>query len=317
MEQETLAAVDAQKTEDAEASVADFLFGEEEQEEEYVPDPKPVVEGEDTTDEKEVEAKEEEPETDMVEVEWEGQLIEAPKAVAEALMRQSDYTQKTQEVAQQRKEVDVQLGSLEHTRKQFEFAESIQGDVIQAQQFEREAEQLYEWMQNNVGTVSSTELEQVRFRRDDLLKQRDEIVQSVQGKQSEFQQAQEQSYQELLNKGTEVLQQRIPGWGEDQQKSVRDYALSNGFTEAEISQVVDPRQVETLWKAAQYDALKSGAVPAVKKVQEAPAIKPKARDPKTGRFKAQQNLQKKLKSNLSTSEKASLIGNDIAARFFE
>ena len=31
-------------------------------------------------------------ESDLVEVEWEGQLYEAPKEMAEALMRNSDYT---------------------------------------------------------------------------------------------------------------------------------------------------------------------------------------------------------------------------------
>ena len=317
-EETTLAEVDAQKTEEAQDAVADFLFGQEPEEtnEDYQPDPKPVVEG----DESEVveEPTDDEPkEAEFVEVEFEGQLYEVPNNLKDALLRQQDYTTKTQEVAQSRKEVEVQLGQVEQTRQQFAFAESIQGDVIQAQQFEREAEQLYEWMQNNVGTVSSTELDQVRFRRDDLLKQRDDIVRSVQGKQSEFQQAQEQSYTELLNKGTEVLRQKIPGWGEKEQRQVRDYALSSGFTEAEISQVVDPRHVELLYKASQYDSLKSGVTPAVKKVQEAPSIKPKARDPKTGKFVAKQNLQKKLKSNnISQSEKASLIGDDIAGKFF-
>lgn len=298
---------------------ADFLFGKgEENQDDYEPAPEPVVEGDD--EEVEVEATEEvtdEESTGFVEVEFEGNLYEVPENLKDALLRQSDYTTKTQEVAAQRKEVEVQLGAIKQAHDQFQFAESIQGDVIKAQQLDETAKQWHEYLRNNIDQLSSTDIEKIRLTIEDSRRERDEIAQSVQSKQSEFQQAQEQSHAELLNKGTEVLRQKIPGWGEQEQKQVRDYALSIGFTEADIGQVVDPRQVEVLYKAAQFDALKSGVTPAVKKVQAAPSIKPKARNPMPDDVKSKLNLRKKLKSNkLTNSDKASLIGQDIASKFF-
>ena len=263
-------------------------------------------------DESEVEASED----GLVEIEWDGQLIEAPQSIADALMRQDDYTQKTQAVAAQRKEIEVQVGALEQRTQQFQFAESIQGDVLKAQQLEAQAEQIHQYMRDNIDSLSSTEIEKIRFGIEDARRQRDEIVQSVQSRTAEFQQAQEQSRQELLNKGTEVLRQKIPGWGEQQQKQVRDYALSSGYTEAEINGVVDPRQVETLWKAAQYDALKKGAAPAVKKVQSAPQIKQKTRNPMPEDVKQKLNLRKKLKNPKANSrDKARLIQENMADRW--
>ena len=317
MEEQTLAQVDAQKTQSAEEGIADFLFGEEAPEEEYEAGQEPVVEGDDS---EEVEASDEEPkdegDPEYVEVEYDGQIYEVPANLKDALLRQSDYTQKTQEVAAQRKEIETRLGALQSKLGEFEFANSIQEDVLKVQQLDQTATQYHQYLRDNIDQLSSTDIEKIRFAIEEAKGERDQLASSIQGKHAEFQQAQQQSYQELLNKGTEVLRQKIPGWGKEQQAQVRDYAMSNGFTEAELNTVVDPRHVEILYKASQYDKLKSGAAPAVKKVQSAPPIKPKARDPETGRFAKDNKLKKALKSNLSASDKASLIGDDIASRFF-
>ena len=232
-------------------------------------------------------------------------------------MMQSDYTHKTQDVASQRKEVEVLNGQIQSKLQEFQFAESIQEDVLKAQQLEATANQYHEYLRNNIDNLSSTDIEKLRLAIEDSRRERDEIVQSVQGKQAEFQQAQEQSFTELLNKGTEVLKSKIPDWGESHQKAVRDYALSAGFTDAEVNSVVDPRQVEILWKASQYDSLKANKTSAVKKVQDAPkTIRPRMRDEK-GRFASKQaKVQKALKSNMPDSDKATLIGESIADRFF-
>jgi hypothetical protein len=315
-EQETLAEIDANSTEQAEDAVADFLFGAEpEDQDDYEPNPEPVVEG-DEADPEEVAEEEPEETTGFVEVEYDGQLYEVPENLKDALLRQQDYTTKTQEVSSQRKVVEVQLGELEQTAKNFQFAEAMQGDVLKVQQLESQAEQLHSYLRENIDTLSSTEIEKIRFGVEDARRQRDELVQTIQGKTTEFQQAQEQARAELLNKGTEVLRQKIPGWGEELQKEVEDYVLAKGKTDAQINNIIDPIDVEIAWEAAQYRKLKDGITPAVKKVQEAPTIKPKARDPKTGKFVRQQKLSKALKSNLSAPDKASLIGEDIASRMF-
>ena len=213
--------------------------------------------------------------------------------------------------------VEVIQGELKNAYERFQFAESIQDDVMKLQQLTAQEDQWRQYMRDNIDTLTHADIERIRMGIDDARQERDKLSTELNQKQQEFQQAQQQSHQELLKKGTEVLRERIKGWNEDTAKQVREYAISSGFTEDEIAGVVDPRQVETLWKAAQYDALKANAKPAVKKVQAAPQIKPKSRNPMPDSKKKELNLRKKLKSNnLSANEKANLIGDDIASRFF-
>lgn len=318
MAEETLAQVDAVATQSAEEDIADFLFGKDEPEEEYEPGPNINEEGADSEEEAEEEVKEEAPEGEFVEVEFDGKLYEVPNELKDALLRQSDYTSKTQEVAHQRKEVEVIQGTLLQQRQAFEFAESIRDDVSNIEKLDATEKQYHQYLRDNIDNLSTTDIEKLRMGIEDARRERDDLGRALQYKQQEFQQAQQQSHQELLKKGTEVLRSKIPGWGGDQQRQVRDYALNLGWSEAEISTVTDPRQVEVLYKAAQYDALQANKPAAVKKVQSAPSIKSRARDPETGKFvKQKRELSKALKSeNLSAPEKASLIGDDIASRFF-
>jgi len=300
----------------AEEAIAEKLFGsgetttaEVKEEFEYEPDPEPVVEG-DEAEPEEVEATDE---PELVEFEWDGQVLQAPPAIKEALMRQSDYTQKTQEVAAQRKEIEVAIAQVQQAQEQYDFVAQMQPDILKAQQLEATAEQYHQHLKDNIDNLSSTDIEKIRFAIDETRQERDSLVKSLEAKQAEFQQAQQQSFEELLNKGTEVLKSKISTWGEDAQKAVRQYALDSGFTEAEIAGVVDPRQVEVLWKASQYDALQAGKATAVKAVQNAPTIQPKSRNPMPKDVQDKLNLRKKLKSNkLRPSDKANLIEDSLS-----
>ena len=245
-------------------------------------------------------------------------MYEVPTELKDALMMQSDYTSKTQEVANQRKEVEVQMGAVALQAQQYQFAQSVQPQVLEAQQLEATAEQWHQYMKDNIDDLTSTDIEKIRLQVEDARSQRDAIIQDVTGKQNEFQQASEQSKTELRNKGTEVLRQKIPGWGEKEQQQVRAFAESMGFTQDEMNNALDPRQVEVLYMASQYNLLKDGVTPAVKKVSQAPTIKPKSRNPMDKATGDKLNLRKKLKSTkLTSSQKAQAIGEDIAGRMFK
>ena len=270
----------------------------------------PEIEGDDS----ELEATET-PE-DIVEVEWDGQLIEAPRAIADALMRQSDYTKKTQEVSTQRQEAEYLIEHVNSQRSQFEFAESIQPDMLTIQQKQSEIAQLEQYLRDNATSMDAQQIALAQLEIKNRESETSELQNSLASKYQDFQQAQEQSHQELLNKGTEVLRKHIPNWGEKEQAQVREFAKSSGFTDAEMNSVTDPRQVLALWKASQYDALKAGSAPAVKQVKEAPAIKPKARNPMPDDVRQKLDLKNKLKSKkTSARDKQRLVAQDIGERW--
>lgn len=312
--QESTAPVEQASAEDR---ATDLLFGDDTPE--AIESAPAVPEGDDdgeVSDEPpvesdELEASDDEP-LEFVDIEYDGKLYEVPPELKDALLRQQDYTQKTQQTASEKKEVEVLRGEVEQRRQQYEFAQSVQEEVRKAEQLDSAAKQYREYLGQNIDSLSSGEIEKIRFAIETANQERDTLVSQLTNKTNEFQHAQQQSFQELLKKGTEVLSQRIPNWGQAQQKAVRDYALQSGFTEQELQTVADPRQVETLWKAAQYDALQKGKGAAVKRVESAPKIKPKSRNPMPDNVKRDLNRRKQLKSgNLSRDQKHSLIGDAV------
>ena len=98
----------------AEEKIADMMFGPEHQ-----GDPEPQQEAAEEPIDQEVEAEAQEEENveqdaseevsgpEFVELEIDGQLYEVPKSLEGHLMRDKDYTQKTQEVAAERKTVEA------------------------------------------------------------------------------------------------------------------------------------------------------------------------------------------------------------------
>jgi len=303
--------------EEAEAAIADMIFPDapDDKTEEIVEKPEEEVETPEEVEEPEKE-REVAPETEgLEEIEIEGTLYEVPQQLKEAFMRNTDYTQKTQEVASQRKELEIQAGNLKLVNGQYEFAQSVQTDIIKAHQIEEQIDQARTYLRDNVATLTHTQIEQIRIGIDDFTINRDKIIQDITTKNTEFQQAREHSMRELSDKSTEVLRQKVPGWGASHETAIKDYALSLGVPEITYNSIVDPLEKEILHKAMQYDALKSGAKPAIQAVQGAPTIQPKSRNPMSKSTQDKLNLRKVLKSGKSAQDKASAIGENLAGRF--
>lgn len=312
-----------ERTQDAVSKIEDMLYGPEEPEEQQAA---PEIEDEPEADEVEAEASDEEneepeqqeasDEPEYAEIEIDGKLYEVPKELEGHLMRDKDYTQKTQEVSAQRKQAEAIMAQARAEQQKYEFLDSVSEEMQQAEALKAQIEQVKAYRREQIDNLDVKDLYKIDDGIKDLEGQLQELGQTLQSKQQEFQQAHEQSLKELMDKSTEVLRSRIPKWGEETQAQVRDFALKAGFTEQELNSVYDPRYVEVLYKASQYDKLQDGKGAAIKKVQDAPTIKPKARNPMPEDVKRKLNLRKKIKSqSASAKDKADLVGQAMAERF--
>ena len=310
-----------------EEKVGEIFSGEQEVpvDEQTVDEPVPEYADEvsdETTDEvqddevqaEEVEAKEpEQPES--VEVEYDGVLYDVPVALKDALLRQSDYTVKTQEVALSKKEFGVQSQQIALERGQYEFAQSVFDEVLEIRNLDSQAEQWKDYIRANVDAMSPLDIEKARMSRDELIEKRDILSTGIQQKQANHQQAQDQSRAELLKTGTEVLKQKIPDWGPEKEKAVQDFALSLGYQPSQLLNVA-PMDVVVLHGYMQYQALLANKTNAVKQVQSAPKIKASSRDPMPDNVKRKLNLRKRLKNpKRSSKDKARDIQAEMAERF--
>lgn len=273
------------------ADVAGLLDDETEREE---PTAETEAAEEVETDETEATAEEGE-DGDSEEVEFEGKAYKVPKEIKEALLRQADYTQKTQDLAEQRRVVQAREQSLEQTRaamlQQFDKAVELREITNRLSQFEK-----IDWQ----GLAASDPAQATQ-----LSIAYQQLQREAQKKQGELQQAagqvqqltQEQREQKLVE-GQKYLQQHIPHFSEKVAAEIATTAQKfYGITPAELKAISEdnpePRFVHILHDAMKWRQLQAEKPKALQKVAQAPkVVKPQAVQPKKTNQAALDRLRK-------------------------
>lgn len=224
-------------------------------------------------------------EEEAEEVEVNGKKYKVPKDLKPLMMMQADYTRKTQEVAEQRKELDAQKAYIEQAKQEADqytktIRQNLQGyaqlhnidqalqkyanvdwnayeqqDLFAAQQAFREYQLLKDQRQQLAGNLARMEHE---------LRAKQEQEQKRQAEEQRI--AREKAAAETLK----VLQRDIKGWNEKLAGEVANFAFSQGYTREElIEATVDPRAFKLLHKAYQYDKLMAARKAAAPKPEQA------------------------------------------------
>lgn len=205
------------------------------------------------------------------EIDVDGEKFRVPPKLKEAVLRQADYTKKTQELAAVRQQVQAEARMNELNRQ---FQQAAQADYQQLNEVQSQINQY----RNLDWTNMDTETHLRAKHQLDMLKEQAQTLQNgLAGKAQAFMRHQESVKQEQLRQGMEYLRRAIPKFDAETVSSIRSYASNEGFTADEVDQLSDPRVVKLLWKASQYDSLQSGKGQAVAAVKKAPpVIKPGA-----------------------------------------
>jgi len=169
--------------------------------------------------------------------------------------RTQDYTRKTQQIAEARKQTDAELQEVRAEREQYaQLLGALQAQVQQAAQPQVDWDRLYQ----------EDPIEWVRQR--ELVRENQEKAAAIQSEQQRLnqlsQQEQAQHRQMLLAQEQEALVAAIPEW-KDAKKAQAEKAMlvqfgqKVGFTSDELKNVIDHRAVVMLRKAALYDQMMS------------------------------------------------------------
>lgn len=195
-----------------------------------------------------------EQEEDFVEVEREGKKYAIPKALQADLLRQEDYTRKTQEVAELRRQAEQQQQHVQQTlvsqRENLAAYAKLQTIDAQIEQFRG-----VDW--NALSNDDPVKAQQAFFRYTQLRDERGAVASEISQREQQQQQQRAYALHEQIAKGREVLAKEIPGFGAETVNSLVDYGVKFGYSEAEVRGVTDPKAVKLLWKAMQYDKLTS------------------------------------------------------------
>lgn len=245
-----------------------------------------------------------EPGDGLEEVEYEGQTYKVPPALKEAIITKADYTRKSQDVANQARNVELMQEAMKAAQSEQAFVGSIQGELGQLAQFEAKQRDLI----NRWPTLSTDEKQEVYL----LDHQMKSLNDTLNGKRNEFRQAQLKVANDLKAKAADVVRKSIPNFNEKVAQEIAEYAVSQGYTRAEVDAIWDPRHARTLWEAMQYSKLSKAAV----KTPKVPAVvKPGASSAMPAQVKTDLNLRKAQGQAKTSSDKAKIIEQRLMAGF--
>lgn len=226
------------------------------------------IETEETESDDETEETEDD---DSEEVDYEGKKYKLPKELKEALLRQSDYTKKTQEVAEQRRAIESQ-------RQNAEVA-------IQAvTQFQKEFSDLtmvnnqldkfggLDW--NAAINENPVDAMKLQMKYQELVQQKGELTSKINSIQQDVEQRRNAELQAAIQHANTVLSKEIPGWGPDKYKEISKSATEIlGISQKELDETIDPRIWKGLHMINEFAKLQSKSLTKIKTADK-PDVKP-------------------------------------------
>lgn len=277
---------------DAVDAIASLLDGPDDRE--------PEIEEEEAAEEPQEEAApdgeaEAEPEEEAAEPEeeeeisWNGETKKLSKTELKELASKGfDYTQKTQQLADQRREFEAQA-------KQMQQSIAVQNANIETVATLKNLDaQLAQFKEVNWHALAESDPVQYlklnqSFR--DLKDTREETLNTFHQQANYLQQMNSHQQAETLAKESKALQEALPEFrgekAKESQAKVREYLLANGYKTEELANVTDHRAVALAWKAQQWDALQKSKPALTKRVAETPKVlksgTPKAQAPQASK----------------------------------
>lgn len=192
--------------------------------------------------------------------------------------READYTRKTQQLAEQRKELDSEKTGFEQTRAETAqlrdaYAQSLQQlgqNLQQGLGQEPDWDRAYEQLD---GKEYARLVQDWQTRKDNL--------QKVQIEQARVSKEQARETQEMmqthLSQQSNLMMEKLPQWKDEavrntERKDLIHYAKTLGYTDDEIANAADHRAIVALYHSWQLSKLNASTPEAKKKVRRAPKM---------------------------------------------
>lgn len=201
------------------------------------------------TDESEEEESEEE-------VDYEGKKYRVPKELKDALLRNADYTRKTQEVAEARKALDAEKQQIQQVvqRQQQNLRDYAQLAAIDQQ---LQHLQGVDW--NKLSDDDPVAAQKQFFHFQQLQQYRQSVAQSLTQREQQTLHEQQAQLAKQLEQGRQTLAKEIKDWSPELATKLVDFGTQLGFSREEMQSIADPRAVKLIHKAYLYDQAQAKA----------------------------------------------------------
>ena len=274
------------------------------------------VESEEATDEPDEEVEEEEQSQDEVpailKLKVNGEDVEKPLDEVVALAQQGlDYTQKTQQVAEQRKELEAYAESIKAQEQAFQEQMQLNNvlieDVAKITSLDQQLNQYANVNWQQLSDNDFVEAQKLFFTYNQLQQERSQLVSQFEAKKQQVVQKQSQLMAEKIAKGKEVLAKEIPNWSPETNQALLSTGKDYGFSDAELNSIVDPRHVKVLHDAMQWRKLQQNSVVKKKVSNAKPVVKPGSKDTKAEANSNHRQLREQLRKTGKSDAAQKLI----------
>jgi hypothetical protein len=276
------------------------------------------VESEEATEEPDEEVEEEEQSQDEVpailKLKVNGEDVEKPLDEVVALAQQGlDYTQKTQQVAEQRKELEAYAESIKAQEQAFQEQMQLNNvlieDVAKITSLDQQLNQYANVNWQQLSDNDFVEAQKLFFTYNQLQTERSQLVSQFEAKKQQVVQKQSQLMAEKIAKGKEVLAKEIPNWSPETNQALLSTGKDYGFSDAELNSIVDPRHVKVLHDAMQWRKLQQNSVVKKKVSNAKPVVKPGSKDTKAEANSNHRQLRESLRKTGKSDAAQKLIEN--------
>jgi len=240
------------------------------------------AEEEETEESLEEEESEDESETETVyTVRVDGKDVEVTEdELLKGYSRQADYTKKTQELAEYRRQMDGAMQQAQQEIQQTQQARAQYVDAVEAAISSNYAH-LQQFQNVDWERLKTEDREEYLTKRDDYRQAQEQIAElqnqhkaATEQQQAEMSEQHKRMWMEEHHKMSQIL----PEWRDDEKrmaisKAIGEYAVGQGYTKEELDTLVDHRSILMLMKAKAYDDVR-GKQQAVrsKKVRNKPKV---------------------------------------------
>lgn len=294
------------------------LLLEPEQEEEQTEEPQPQdnseepeeAEEEVTPEEEQDEPEEESEEPDLAEVEIDGKTYQLPAELKDKVMLQADYTRKTQELSEQRKQVEAEYERVQQLQNiQQQNLEGVANLLLIDKQLEQG--QLIDW--NALYDSDPAEFVRQKEHYRDLQGARQELSKQL----SETQQYISAEQQAKLNQAQEYARKELESslkWDGKKATDASEYIkgyIGKGITETDFAALnqgaFGPVPIIWAYKAMQFDKLQASKGDTAKKVASLPKVTKPGQSTKTVTQQQDADMRSRLKKSGSVDDAAALF----------
>jgi hypothetical protein len=165
------------------------------------------------------------------EIEIGGKKVAMPKSIAAEIkagtMRNADYTQKTQAVAEERRAVEAERARV---REEAQQNQQYMKEVARVHALDDQLEQFKALDWNKLSDEDPVSAQKLHFQYQALQQQRQQAAEAVAQKQHEHALNEQQATAKQIQEAEAYVQREIPGWSPDRAKALNEFAGSVGLT---------------------------------------------------------------------------------------